>query len=475
MKKNLKLLSLVTLVTAIALFVSSCRNNNDNDQPGQTEVPNFVTVTFVSASGTEIPTQHLQEGERATEPTAPTRAWTWVRTAGLWDAEIWNNPPSLYYTFGGWLNGDTPWDFATDVVTESVVLTAVWTAPEAPIARLEGNSLVAAMTYLGSYEITENVFVLAIDQNVASGAHTIPLGRDLTIVGLGEQREIRFVASSGHLFSITSGNSLTLGENITLVGRDAHNTALVNVLAGGSLTMEEGSMITGHVNTSANGATDGDGSAVRVGGVGSNFTMNGGSITGNSAGGNTTVGSARSAGVHIAANGHFVMTGGSVQGNTSHGDLSFNSDVTLAVPTTSRLTLSQTAVVGGVSLWSSTSTAMTNRSFVIIDSDWTGSIGTLNLAAGSTVNDVILRWIVNAETAQGAPLRVLRRPDGSNVTAADVARVGLGHLSAHDVLNHSQLMATPFSGTVGGQEINAPRGFTIANSGQHIGGFIIAP
>ena len=67
----------------------------------------LVTLTFATEHGTTPEAQTLISGEKATEPDAPA-------------AEGW--------VFGGWYNGDTQWDFA-DAVTETMVLTAKWTAP----------------------------------------------------------------------------------------------------------------------------------------------------------------------------------------------------------------------------------------------------------------------------------------------------------------------------------------------------------
>ena len=69
-------------------------------------VPETVThtVTFDSAGGTPVDAQTVGDGDKATEPAAPTRDG---------------------YTFKGWWNGDTAYDFAQPV-TGNLTLTARW-------------------------------------------------------------------------------------------------------------------------------------------------------------------------------------------------------------------------------------------------------------------------------------------------------------------------------------------------------------
>jgi hypothetical protein len=128
----------------------------------------------------------------------------------------------------------------------------------------------------------------------------------------------------------THGNtiSLTLGENITLVGRrdgqhsqeTNQGTELVRVWRGANLFMEAGSMITGHANFSS-GPSLGSGAAVHVAAYGT-FTMRGGEITGNWAT-STIVGGANVAGgVFVnAASSRFYMGEGSIVRNNVRGAL----------------------------------------------------------------------------------------------------------------------------------------------------------
>ena len=69
---------------------------------------NCYTITFDTGDGgSDVAKQKVLAEETASEPTAPTKAG---------------------YSFDGWYNGDTAFDFANTPVTENITLTAKWTA-----------------------------------------------------------------------------------------------------------------------------------------------------------------------------------------------------------------------------------------------------------------------------------------------------------------------------------------------------------
>jgi uncharacterized repeat protein (TIGR02543 family) len=119
----------------------------------------------------------------------------------------------------------------------------------------------------------------------------------ITLNGGDAERAVS-LSSSDPLFTIGSGVTLTLGNNVSLQGRDNNTTPLILVSAGGALVMGSGSKISGNNNI----ATAGGG--VSVAGT---FTMNGGEISGNEA--------PDGSGVNVASNGTFTMTGGVISGN----------------------------------------------------------------------------------------------------------------------------------------------------------------
>ena len=107
---------------------------------------------------------------------------------------------------------------------------------------------------------------------------------------------------NGRVFTIGSGGSLTLGENITLTGTVTDDKGGAVYVDGGTFTMERGSKITG------SSATD-NGGAVYVAG-GGEFNMNDGSkITGSSATDTMSYG-----GAVFIFNGTFNMNGGVIGG-----------------------------------------------------------------------------------------------------------------------------------------------------------------
>ena len=73
-------------------------------QSGTIEDSAKVTVTFDSDNGGTVQEQKVLRGQTVSEPTAPTKAG---------------------YSFEGWYNGDTKYDF-TGAVTENTTLTARW-------------------------------------------------------------------------------------------------------------------------------------------------------------------------------------------------------------------------------------------------------------------------------------------------------------------------------------------------------------
>ena len=63
------------------------------------------TVTFDADGGSAVASQTVEEGGKVTKPADPTKAG---------------------YTFDGWYNGATEWNFTTDTVTRAITLTAHW-------------------------------------------------------------------------------------------------------------------------------------------------------------------------------------------------------------------------------------------------------------------------------------------------------------------------------------------------------------
>ena len=107
-------------------------------QSGTIEDSAKVTVTFNSDGGSDVAEQKVLRGQKVSEPTAPTKAG---------------------YSFEGWYNGDTKYDF-TGAVTENITLTARWKDSVNPvITGLENNK-----TYCDTveFEVSDNVGVASV-------------------------------------------------------------------------------------------------------------------------------------------------------------------------------------------------------------------------------------------------------------------------------------------------------------------------
>jgi hypothetical protein len=125
----------------------------------------------------------------------------------------------------------------------------------------------------------------------------------ITLLGDTEERTVS-LSSSGALFTVGSGVTLKLSNNITLQGLSGNTSSLVRIESGGKLEMNSGSKISGNTAT----GTSGGGVYVN----GGTFTMSGGEISGN----NVSATSAYGGGVYVAS-GAFTMSGGEISGNSA--------------------------------------------------------------------------------------------------------------------------------------------------------------
>jgi hypothetical protein len=285
----------------------------------------------------------------------------------------------------------------------------VWTPPSAGLWNAETRQRVTAVDVndveaaVAHANETSGRFILAIDQSYVAtpGNHNLTApNTDLTIIGIGGPREIRFIntADDQMLFSVGPAENgtdasirLTLGNNITLVGRtegrhgQANNTQpLVRARNGGRLYMLDGSKITGHTTSSHWGAV-----AVHEGGV---FTMSGGTITGNAS---TQAATNAAGGFVIGSEGsRFYMTGGSIRENTRGTDTVVPSDV-LAFAAVDYFTLSGDAAIYHLTL----EAGISINSFITVGTGWSGSVDRLDLR--STTNPHLWAGRTVLQTAGG--------------------------------------------------------------------------
>ncbi|MDR1220885.1 MAG: InlB B-repeat-containing protein [Treponema sp.] len=213
-----------------------------------------------------------------------------------------SNPTKSGYTFGGWYTstggGGSQFTSST-TVTGNITVYANWTAASLP----SDLSLAESLTWIASNAMEGGDYTIALKNNETIAPKTLSYsGKNvrITLNGGSVERTVS-LSSNGSLFTVASGVTLALGNNITLQGRSNNtSSSLVLVTDGGTLVMNTGSTMSGNTSSSS------------VGGVyvyhGGTFTMSGGTISGNTA----SVGG----GVYVSS-GTFTMSGGTISGNTA--------------------------------------------------------------------------------------------------------------------------------------------------------------
>lgn len=369
------------------------------------------TVTFVTDGGNPIPENQLVTGgEKVTKPTEPTKA---NDISGLY----LKTPPE-FCTFDGWYNGETKWDFDTNIVTANITLKAKWSSTTINVTEQSGNNDVEkAIAYIKANPAT---YTLLIDKDVDIKPQLLE-GNNLrlTLIGLGGERRIK-LSTNDNLFLLNAWGGmvveLILGNNITLVGRSVggngnqNNNSPVVMVQGATFTMLDGSKITGNT---INSDYFGNAGAVYV--HSGTVTMKGGVITDNKSIGpikNYNVG-----GVYIAEGAFFKMEGGSIFGNI--GEFS-------DVANSGTFTLNGIATIGTLTqtyVWYV-------RPTIFIESNWTGNVSSLNLYRSyNYMDNVIYDWenqvVVQATTSY-------------SLTAADIMKFTLGNFVSSAESNNTQ-------------------------------------
>jgi len=167
--------------------------------------------------------------------------------------------------------------------------------------KIGNQNLSSSLSYISSNAVSGDEFlvVLGADESIAPvtlGYSNRTVG--ITLIGYEQERTIN-LASNGNIFTVYSGVTLTLDENVTLVGRDNNTGSVIYCNSNSYLVMNNGSKISGNTGNYDSGG-------VFVYGT---FTMNGGTINGNSS-------NAFGGGVRIDS-GTFTMNGGTISGNTA--------------------------------------------------------------------------------------------------------------------------------------------------------------
>jgi hypothetical protein len=269
------------------------------------------TVTYDTGEGTKVDPQELMKGDKANRPENAFRQFTleqmYAEGAGLYRTGVSNG-----WILLGWKMQDGSYYDFDEPVTADIHLTADWAMPGKISTDSNGINAVPADTDFFDkaldFVIKEpaSYYLVLDDDYIATTAKTAAaVGISLTIVGLDSERTITCGTTNGRLFQINNEAQLHLENNITLKGKVTASTSSLIYITNGSLTMNDGSIITGYTTSTINGAID-------INSVTASFVMNGGQISGNQ-NTNTT----KDAGIvciHNAAN--FTMNGGTVTENT---------------------------------------------------------------------------------------------------------------------------------------------------------------
>jgi hypothetical protein len=241
-----------------------------------------------------------------------------------------------------------------------------------------GTSLVSALAWLKDNAESNAAYtiVLGADEslgpvtlgtyyNVSSSIFNNLTNVSLTLKGDAAERVIQLNAP-GSLFTVYSGVTLVLEQNITLQGRTDNTAPLVRIENSGAMEMEAGSKITGNTSSSYNGGgvyssgaltmnggeisdntSYGDGGGVYSSGT---LTMNGGEISGNTSAYSSAYSSSYGGGVY--SYGAFTMNGGAISDNTSS---SYSSSYGGGVYSSGAFTMNGGAISGNTSSSSSSS------------------------------------------------------------------------------------------------------------------------
>ena len=345
--------------------------------------------------------------------------------------------------FGGWYTEadfTNQFDFInTPITDDTTTLYAKWFASNSSgewnvlVHHLEGDNaytpyadLASALTAIkNDGEGTYTVQIAAdqtLDGHTNSGAGYLnTTGVRITLVGAGTDPVEIQLNNPGRMFTVSGAASLTLGNNITLVGHSANDNNLVRVENGGSFTMLEGSKVTG--NTSNASRPDQSyrylGSAVYVNGSSSTFTMEGGSISGNSAI-EIGVNPFATCGLYIESNPTVNLQGGSISGNQGDNDI-------YAASGTASLTLSGNVNIGTILM----AAIPAQQASITIENGWSGSIEYIHLISSGIWKDQ----------------QVLQGAGGMGLNTAAVGRVGLGNFIDDTDSTNNNFITTPISAT----------------------------
>jgi hypothetical protein len=307
MKNLLRLLGIAALVAVIGFSFVACGdggggggggrpNPNPNPNPGgDSELSGNITIT---------PAEPVTIGDKLT-------------------AVYSGDEPVSYQWKRGTTNVGTNSDTHTPSQAGSYTVTVSapgYTSKTSNAVTVNGNeipgsTLAEKLAWVSSNAESNSTYNIEVSADEAIGPHTLSYTGKSNIVinlkGTGAARVVS-LSSNGALFTVGSGVTLILDNNITLQGKSNNTGSLVDVDYHGALEMKTGAKIYGNENSQS--SADGGGVCVSYGGT---FTMNGGEISGNIVSG-SSIGTSDGGGVYVS--GTFTMNGGEISGNEATSD-----------------------------------------------------------------------------------------------------------------------------------------------------------
>jgi hypothetical protein len=224
-------------------------------------------------------------------------------------SQAWTSTPGAAEPIPSMASGRA--DIQLPVTIDSILYIGTDTLPQSNTGSL---ALSLAWLKTNAADNTDYTILPGADENLppwtlggsSAGTTTAANGKTgitITLKGKDAERTVQ-LSGTGSLFTVGSGVSLILDENISLKGVSDNTTSLVTVNAGGTLELRDGAKISGNTNTSSYGG------GVYVSDSGT-FTMEGGEISGNTV--SSSASSTRGGGVCVF--GTFIMEGGTVYGS----------------------------------------------------------------------------------------------------------------------------------------------------------------